>query len=345
MMQQRSPTPRWLLVAACLAALWFTQCSDDPADAEAECVEVDCPPVSADAADAGEDATIEPDTRADTRPDTRPDAGPDAPPDVANDTSADAAEDVASDTDAQLAEDADAAPQRIRVPAVDTTKSLAARVLVDGQGSTHVGGVDIADSVGSVTIDGRDVDALVYKKIPWEGFDRTLYQTLAVSSDALHVLWFYCDDADQLREIWLESTDGLALDWEQATGSCSSLDQAHSAQVSFPAVDWPLPQTVDDYEVSGQGLDIGPQTTNTATLGGTDHRVFVFEDVDCSTECGVDGWYELHALLWDRDAPRVYFGIFYLYPDSNTVQLEWLIALPGLTEPGSMSFAASWSRR
>ncbi len=251
------------------------------------------------------------------------------------------------DTDASTdpdTEDLGELPQRIELPAVYETKTLAARVAIDGQGSDHVGTIDIQNSTGSVVIAEESLDVLVYQKIPWEEFERTLYQTIAMSPEVLYVMWFYCDDSDDLREVWLEGIDGYELTWEQGTGSCSGLDETHSVDVEFPAVDWPVPETLSHFEVTGADLEIGPDTGNRVLLGGRNYHVVVFDEVDCTTICGGDGWYELHALLWDPATPRVYFGIFYLYDDNPHIQLAWVIGLPDLDEPGPLYFEADWSR-
>lgn len=314
-MSSLPPNPRFLLLLLALCALWLISC-DDPDELAPDCDGAYCQQ-----ADAGPD-----------------DIGPgDTGSDLDTDTSVD------SDTTPD-SEDSGAASQRIEIPAVQTTKTLAARVAIDGQGTDHVGAIDVEDSTGSVVIGQESLDVLVYQKIPWEAFGRTLYQTIAVSAEVLYVMWFYCDGSDDLREIWLEGIDGYELTWEQGTGSCSGLDDTHSVEVEFPAVDWPIPETLDRFEVMGQDLEIGPDTENSVLLEGVDYQVMVFDEVDCTTECGGDGWYELHALLWDPAAIRVYFGIFYLYEDNPQIQLAWVIGLPDLDEPGPLYFEASWSR-
>ena len=37
------------------------------------------------------------------------------------------------------------------------------------------------------------------------------------------------------------------------------------------------------------------------SFGGSDWDIFPFEPVDCMTECGVPGWWEIHALTRESE--------------------------------------------
>jgi hypothetical protein len=80
-------------------------------------------------------------------------------------------------------------------------------------------------------------------------------------------------------------------------------------------------------------------------VSGASWSVVPFTTVDCS-DCGGEGWYELHALFWDAPRQRTCFGIFYLmnrHPD--LVGLEYARCLPDLGDPlqGAAWFDATWT--
>ena len=304
---------------------------------------------------AGEDGAESADTRSfDTIPGDMSTVDSAVPDTVPSDTSgadtrvadAPAADSVSPDSSMSSFDSTDAGPERIRLPMVDATKQLQQRVTVDGSGSDAVGAVDIDDSFGTVAIDGQRIATLVYQKTAWQDFDRILYHAIGVAADELYVLWFYCGKDDTFREVWRGGTHGLPLEWEAASGSCSSVDEAHSIEVRFPAVDWAIPETVDTFEVSGDRIAIGSQAEDRVRFGGVDYRAFPFQEVDCTSDCGRQSWWELHTLLWDRSEPELLFGIFYLYPNGDPIQLSYLVELPGLVEPSQEIFRnATWSRK
>jgi hypothetical protein len=202
-------------------------------------------------------------------------------------------------------------------------------VTLSGSGTSDIGEVAITNGVGTVRIGGQDVPALVYERQPF-GAD-TLYQTLAVSADRIHVLWFYCQ-AGGMTNAFYEGTDGTEVTNETASGTCADTLASASQPVSFPAVDMPTPPLVTGYTVTGPDLSIPSGAPGWVNMGST-WTVLVFEDVDC-TSCEAQGWYELHALLWDPGAPALLYGVFYLFSPGTPVGLDYLSPiLPTLGTP------------
>lgn len=250
--------------------------------------------------------------------------------------------------DADDSSDADAAtrPRRFSVAPTDKTTSTFHTVDIEGSAGAVIGGVSIVDSVGTVEVHGRRLDAFAYRQIPWPSENRTLYQTLVVAPDALYVVWFYCSSSDELREIWFEGTDGTRLDYERASGRCVGAQQSDRASVSFPALDMELDEVVGGFRVDGTGVSIGADGTGRTTFFEKTYETFVFDQVDCTVQCNTtDGWYELHALMWHAEDAELYFGIFYLLDDGATVRLSYAIGLPSLFEPGQQQYPdATWTK-
>lgn len=231
----------------------------------------------------------------------------------------------------------------VGVPATSGQLDLPFSVALDGEGSTRVGAFSIADATGTIEIEGTPYPAVVYLKQPWPEAGYTLFQTLAVGDDRWYLLWFYCQ-AGSVVYIYSEATDGTPMAYENATGSCASLDTGITAAVALPASQLEIPELLAGYTVSGPDIDIASAQPGAISLGGVDYEVLPFEDVVC-LDCGSSGWYELHALLVDPVGDRACFGIFYLTRGSpSSVLLTYSITVPDLSDPaGALVVPATWT--
>lgn len=260
-------------------------------------------------------------------------------------------DDSPGDPDAMDAVDAGAAgdaadageAETITLPPTSGTLDLDFSISLSGAGTNTVGQISMVDGAGTVRVHGREVDAVVYERQPWPEFGYTLYQILAVADDAWYVLWAYCS-GQTLEHFYFEGTDGTSLDTEPATGTCAGTDVPSTTQVDLPAVDMPLPETDLGFTFLGADLDLDGVNPGTVHIAGRDMVLLPFESVDCTGVCGAGSWYELHAILWDRDAGRACFGIFYMtIGTDDRVALTYSLTLPDLTDPaGYTTFAATW---
>ena len=230
-------------------------------------------------------------------------------------------------------------------PAIGPTMgaiTLPFRVALGGSGSGLIGAFDVTDDVGTIEVAGKTLPLLVYERQPWPSQGYTLYQGLAVADDAWVVVWFYCTDAGA-ESIYVESTDGIALQTLMIDGTCDVLVEDAEVTVDLPGT---------EFTVVYEGIpspSMGPEVSVTAgalghlELGGVDHVVAPFETVDCSTACGTPGWYEVHALLWDPLAHRATFAILYLEMDGS-VTMAYGLTLPDLVEGASdATLEAAWT--
>jgi hypothetical protein len=233
----------------------------------------------------------------------------------------------------------------IVVPETDGSLDLPFSMSASGEGTDRIGVVDLPGGVGTIEILGRTLPALVHQQQPWPKFDYTLYQTIAVAEDAWYVLWLYCTEADALAWIYLEGTDGTALDVEPATGSCSGVSTPSTIDVTLPAIDLAIESLVEGFTASGPALTIASGAPGSIVLGAGTMQVHAFGVVDCTTVCGPTPWYELHAILWDEAAQRACFAIFYLYPEQpDTITLTYSLTLPDLADLiGYVSLDATWT--
>lgn len=211
------------------------------------------------------------------------------------------------------------------------------------RGGRFVESASIDGSVGRVQIAGAELPAVVYERVPWPEIGATLYQAIAVDSDRWWILWFYCQNG-ALAAAYYESTTagGAQLD-ATLGGTCTESPTASQVQVQLPATRLGLPALVGGYHVDGPDVSLDCNGTGHVNFGGRELSAYVFGTVDCSACASSDGhgWRELHAILWDPQAARACFGIFYLQ-SPGSVKLEYALSLPDLGDPGPVMFDADW---
>jgi hypothetical protein len=161
---------------------------------------------------------------------------------------------------------------------------------------------------------------------------------MAVAPHQLWLLWIYADPmSGKLLNLQYESTAGNDYTTETLTGTATESLAKHTVHASLPAVDIPFPAGVQGYRfsVSGPAVSLDSSGPGTLTAGAASFHVYPFNWVDCSTICGMPGWYEIHALLFDSTGPvaRVCPTIFYLHLDSHQVSIAYTLSLPMLDDP------------
>jgi len=244
----------------------------------------------------------------------------------------------ARDVDARTA-DAFVAPgfaNPLVIPATSARISNPFTVLADGNVAV-LGTIDLAGALGTVGA----MPAFVYEQQPFGDF--VLYQGFAVTADRWDVFWVYCN-GDALTGVYDQSIGGQPLVYRAGAGTCAATPSPSSGTVAFPSVTLPVPQPVPGYTVDGPDIHLD-DGYGTITLDGAALPAIVWSTVDCRTECGSPGWFELHLLLWDRTAQRAIFTIGYLLDgDTSSISLQYSRALPDLTDPiAGRSLAATWA--
>lgn len=253
-------------------------------------------------------------------------------------------DDVVSDDD----DDDDGAttpvmPATIEVDATDVMVTLPFGVTADGAGTGLIGAVDVAANTGTVAIQGTSLAVAFYEKQPWPEYGYTLYQGIAVGTSRWDVLWLYCTTSG-LAYVWHEGMGGLAIDYVNASGTCSDTGASTSTTVALPALDLDTPAPVAGYSIDGAGISLTDGDSGLVYVGSTLLPFVPFSVVDC-TACGGDGWYELHSVAWDELEARAIFVIFYLdfaYPDR--VLAAYARSIPDFDDPvGVLDLDATWT--
>ncbi len=226
-------------------------------------------------------------------------------------------------------------------------ESFGVQISGHGEDGGAVGSVSIQGDVGTLEIAGVSFPVVAYEQIPFSAADETLYQLLGASADELLVAWAYCN-AGALNEIWYETTAGVPVSYEPATGTCTASTAAVSAAVELPAVRLNALELVRGFALQGPTLSFNGSDAGLMQLGGQSLWVYPFNTVDCTT-CGDGsaGWYELHSVLWNPATSATCFGIYYLFVVSPPapVGLDYVLCLPTLDDPtnGGTSFQVSYS--
>jgi hypothetical protein len=216
-------------------------------------------------------------------------------------------------------------------------------VSVSAHGGHFVESASISGATGHVQIAGKQLPAVVYERVPWPEIGANLYQALAVDQDRWWILWFYCQNG-ALAVTYYESTLGGGAQVDPgAAGTCSEGGGPSRVHVQLPATQLGLPALVGGYRAEGPDLSIGCDGVGRVNLGTRALDVYAFGTVDCSACASSDGhgWRELHAILWDAQAARACFGIFY-FQSPGSVKLEYALSLPDLGDPGPVRFDADW---
>jgi hypothetical protein len=197
-------------------------------------------------------------------------------------------------------------------------------------------GVDVRGSIGSF----QGLPLVVYEQQPWPELGYTLYQGLAVGTDAWRLVWFYCSRG-KLLAVYDETTSGGGPQGMTSTGDCVVRDEPRLASVDLPAATLSLVNRVGEYTIIGSDIVLGCGAPGRMRVGEHNLEWFPFGAVDCRG-CGSPGWRELHTILWDGERGGASFAILYLVSPGQ-VLLQYSLSLPDLVDPGPMQFNAAWT--
>lgn len=251
----------------------------------------------------------------------------------------------ASERAADLASPGDLAltATQVGVGATHGSIEVSYTLQASGQGSDKIGAVAITDGAGTIEIDGKVRQAFTHEQQAWDIYNLTLYQTIAVDETSWFVLWLYCNDQNQLENIYYEGSDGTPMQYEAASGSCVGTKTASSIAVELPATNLDV-DLVHGFVASAPGLSVVDSQPGTLTIGGKVNTLLPFEVVDC-LDCETNGWYELHSIAADRTTGVATFLIFYFYPNQPTsIYATYAMSLPTLVDPiGSITLTGTWS--
>jgi len=133
---------------------------------------------------------------------------------------------------------------------------------------------------------------------------------------------------------------------EAAYGNMTFYATPSTINVSIPGL-LTLPNVVNVSMVIDGDVTYEPYKVGSMNITGQGSFTFIpFSFVDCGTNCGANGWYELHSLIMPMGEPflSVCFGIVYLLlGKSNSATLQYGICFPSLNRMPYVALSASWS--
>ena len=193
---------------------------------------------------------------------------------------------------------------------------------------------------------GKKRAVAVTHKIAWNaaGEDWTLFAVLAPEAEELNAAWLYC--ADGVFKWLYYETFGKLMTLEQASGSCSSVDQATKSQAilgKLTAMPGSSP-FMNSIDIAADGAELHEGKGTTTWLGGMDITAYGYVDcLECPHSVYQNGWHEVHA-LFHSDKDQQCFGIFYLFPDDpGKVQLQYPYCFTDFSFPPATVFqSATW---
>jgi len=187
---------------------------------------------------------------------------------------------------------------------------------LDGAGSERVGAIALTGAVGTVEVDGETLRAFVDERVPWPGTGYVMQQILAIGPERLVTLWAYCEGG-ALSYVYLGDMAPDPLDVEMASGSCAEHDEPAWVDVELPAVSLPIPDLVGGFVVDGPAIEVRDGAPGGVRTDDRSLTLLPYRVVDCTTDCGGAGWYELHSLLWSSTEQLAAFAIVYLHLDES----------------------------
>lgn len=236
----------------------------------------------------------------------------------------------------------------IPVPATNMTLDLmfdpiSAQTTAGPAGTT----VAITNNQGTVAFEGRGpFPAFIFSKISAPPGQPTLYSGLGIEDGTWFPFWLYCTDDGRLTWIDGEMTDRDLGVTVQVEGTCSTMMGSRTITVEVPAHSLrsiALTCGFDVVSTSGSPL-INLQSSRAGSIDfgqGDSVTVLPFHTVDCRTDCGSPGWYELHAVVWDSVEQTVGFNVFYL-AGSGVSESDGLV-LPTLAQDIETFPNATWT--
>ena len=175
--------------------------------------------------------------------------------------------------------------------------------------------VSISSNQGTVSFGGRGpFQAFLYSRTLFPAANSIVYTGLGVESGTWYPFFLYCSADGRLTRVFGEMTDrDVAVD-DKVEGTCTDQGVAFMAPVSLAANTLSPVALTCGFSVHGPGssIDLQGSQNGSVTFLGSDSIALPFHTVDCRTNCGTPGWYELHTIVWNQVRQEVGFEIIYL---------------------------------
>ena len=213
-------------------------------------------------------------------------------------------------------------------------------------GQRYVKSVSFTNDWGTYSMDKSTFQGVVYEHQYWVGIDLMNIFSISSSGDQIGITYVYCtSSATEDTTIYSEDFEHEMVE-ESASGSCKlNSNQETSIPVSFPPLTTePKPSRHStDIIVTGSQLNIR-NSTGDVEIKGVKYDVIVFSTVNCASCPGsTGGWYELHSFLYNSQAQKACFAIFYLFLDNkSSIEMQYALCVPDLSQPDT-TYTATWT--
>jgi len=208
---------------------------------------------------------------------------------------------------------------------------------------------NIEDTKGTIRFDDSGpIPAFVFNFADWPDLGRRLFEGLGVRDGVWFPFWLYCADDGTLDRFWVERTDrpgwrGIIVD-----GTWTQSSQLSTAVIDLPATTLRKVALTCGFDVTTPGDP--PSAANLPAShagsmvfpGYAPTTILVFNTADCRTGCGSRSWFELHAIMWNRERNEVGFQIWYLDPLVAGVVTDNTMVLPRITSLNAAFPDATW---
>ena len=233
-------------------------------------------------------------------------------------------------------------PAATYAPAVPRFAPINAATAAGATGTT----VSIVSNQGTVSYAGRGpFQAFVFNRSPFPAAQSTVYGGLGVENGTWFPFFLYCSGDGRLTKIYGEMTDRNVAVFDDVDGTCTDQGVGPMAPVSLAANTLSPVALTCGFSVHGPApasIDLEGSRNGNMVFFGTDSIALPFHTVDCRTQCGTPGWYELHTIVWNQAQQEVGFGIVYL----DDMQVRWGsgIELPNGSADDTLTYpSATWS--
>ena len=235
------------------------------------------------------------------------------------------------------------ADDTITFPTTGASLSRDYSLTITGSGSSRIGDISISGSAGTIVFNGETLATVVYEYIPWDSAGYNLYQGIAFSETDMIVYWVYCGTShDTIGLVYYESLNEYDMTHESASGTCQYEESASAPAFSLAEKSLAVNQLVSGFTITGDEVSLSDGQAGTYSYFGEDFTLYPFETVDCS-DCGGEGWGELHSVMTNADQTKTCFTILYLMADiPDSLYSSYSICFPDLDDVNS-NFGATWT--
>ena len=207
--------------------------------------------------------------------------------------------------------------------------------------------IHVDSSRGNIT-QGTRTTTVIANRLNRQSSNLTIYSIIGADSSGALAGYAYCNSADVLTDLYLQSTsNSTGLIKTGITGTCSFSSpyqgQDEGGEDSYQAPSECLIIQPPASYPSVQGTDISLQMNQTGSviLPGN-YTILPYNVIDCKncSQTALGGWIEVHSIVNFNAPPNFCLGILYLYMESNAVSFPYFTCVGA--QPNTLTFEATY---